>query len=195
MRKSETILVPGAQRCAFWRKWRRRIARRLRRGHDRISHSKTYRQFAASSSYFAGAYAGFLAEGGGGSGDGNVSAGLHLATFRMHSAAVRGGATGIVARAEFGAEPTASCGSGHIERAGPRLFDRGKRIGVDGAGGRPGADGGSGQRWSVSASAACFSKPASLKTILGYEIGRGPAVRARTPRSISKIRGAKFFVG
>src|ERR1700733_179525 len=113
----------------------------------------------------------------------------------MAPIAVRRGATGIAARPEFGAEPTASRGSGHIERAGPRLFDCGKRIGVDGAGGGPGADGGSGKRWSLGASAACFSKPASLKTILGYEIGRGPAVRARTPRSISKIRGAKFFVG
>src|ERR1700722_5758248 len=113
----------------------------------------------------------------------------------MYPTALSGGAARNVACAEFGAESTASCGSGYIERAGPRLFDRGKRIGVDGAGGGPGADGGSGERWSFGASAACFSKPASLKTILGYEIGRGPAVRARTPRSISKIRGAKFFVG
>src|ERR1700722_7754416 len=113
----------------------------------------------------------------------------------MHPIAIRSGATGIAEGAELGTESATSRGSGHIERAGPRLFDRGKRIGIDGAGGGAGADGCSGERWSLSASAACFSKPASLKTILGYEFGRGPADRARTPRSISKIRGAKFFVG
>src|ERR1700728_1010426 len=112
----------------------------------------------------------------------------------MHPTALPSGAARNAAGAEFGAESTASRGSGHLERAGPRLFNRRKRIGTDGAGGGPGAYGGSGERWSVSASAAGFSKPASLKGLV-YEIGRDPADRVRTPRSISNIRGAKFFAG
>src|ERR1700693_3003791 len=81
----------------------------------------------------------------------------------MHPAALRSGAARIAARAELGFEPAASRGSGHAERAGPRLFNRRKRTGIDSAGGRPGAHGRSRERWSASASAPCFSKPAPLK--------------------------------
>src|SRR5579862_1191054 len=111
----------------------------------------------------------------------------------MHPIALPGGAARNIASAEFGAEPTASCGSGYVERTGPRLLDRLERIAVDGAGSRPDARGCSGQRWSVSASASCFSKPAPLKSLV-YEIDRDPADRVLTPRSISNTRGAKFFV-
>src|ERR1700683_2368671 len=110
----------------------------------------------------------------------------------MHPTALPGGAARNAASAKFGAESTASCGGGHFERAGPCLLDRLERIAIDGADSRPGAHGGSRQRRSVSASAPCFSKSAPLKSLV-YEIGRDPADRVRTPRSISNTRGAKFF--
>src|SRR6202046_2788667 len=108
----------------------------------------------------------------------------------MHPTPPSSGGAPNASRAKFAVESAVEFGSGYTHRARSRLRDRRKRAGIDHSSGWPKRFGGSSERSSVGASAHRLAKSAPLKRYRQW-----PDVPGPSPRSISIVRGAKFFLG